>query len=303
MKIITRDHAQFNALTPSSNERSVYSRIQTIWETAFSVLNTFFHLFFPTNRLWHTYQAAYSKSRHEYFGQLFYPPAAPSSGNSLSPWISEKASISFSEISEVISNFEGENYTRFIHRTRLQTSTLTTYFKSLDIPSNTDIFMFSEARDQKQLYAIVKRILSSKKNRIAIPLLVDHGPDNLHIVCLFIDKKNKSIQFFDPKGYSYNDAKMNTLSSPDGTRYDNTVKELIAEFIDELKISNITISELGKRCQLDSDQCGLFISHAIKQFSEGNDLEAMVTTSKEMRKFPAEIAHTIIEKYHPSPKS
>ena len=280
-------------------------KIQEILEKAVSVINTFFHLFFPGSRFWHYYQVQSHESKEDCLANLTLKnssifsaqqrTSAPSEESALNPWISKTPPISYEAISEVITNFEGAQYRRFIYRTRLLTSTIVTYFKSLNLPSDTDIFMFSQSGDQSNLNDIAQTIKNSEKTRIAIPLIVSHGDDNLHIVCLFIDKRRNSIQFFDSQGYSYNDTDKNTLASPLGFRSQNTVKNLIDKLIGTQE--NYQISEFGERCQFDSDQCGLFVSYAIKQFIERKDLQDMASSSGKMREFPAEMALSIVQKY------
>ncbi len=295
MKIITHNYHQFQRFNPSG-EKGALSRIQTILETAFSLINTFFHLFFPASLFWHTYQATYHESKEDCFRKLCNLQSNRSNPESF--WISERPAVDKNEIIEIMNKFEGSEYKKFIYRTRLTISTFVTYLKSLHLHPNTDVFMFPRSIFSSPAENIAKIIANSNKIRIAIPIIVSHGGDNLHIVCVFIDKEKNTIQFFDSQGHSSKDRDMNSLALADEKPSNYSVGDFIENLADNLPNQNkLKISELSARCQFDSDQCGIFVSHAIQQFSEGKDLEDMVTTSGKMRGFSSQMVHTIIENH------
>lgn len=169
---------------------------------------------------------------------------------------------------------------RWAYKPRLDRNAVLTILRSQEQRTiNDDVIIYTKPflRPETSFDQIIRDITNSlnwQNNKIAIPLVVNHGDQNDHIVTLFIDRKNNTIDFFCSKGYSWRNDSMNTLSGQNWS-VRKLITNLILKQLWENSLSpeaSITVNQLNTSIQTDSDQCGIFVADALCQFLRGKSL-------------------------------
>ncbi len=152
----------------------------------------------------------------------------------------------------------------------LSGSHLQTYAKQT-ASRNVDFFSPFCIRNSLDLKAPLPPLPSLEKDLLAIPIVVK-GTLRDHVMMAMVDKKNQSIEFYDPKGLSVQDRASDRL-----TNYpEHSLPELMQEICDSYGKEGWTITENTIRHQGDGYNCGVYVSNFLKRRSEGESFANIV---------------------------
>lgn len=106
------------------------------------------------------------------------------------------------------------------------------------------------------------------KDLLALPVVVK-GRFRDHVMIVVVDRENKHIEFYDSKGLTVNDRASERL-----TCYPSqTLKGLINKIWQKYAEEDWSFVENSSRHQSDGYNCGVYISHYLKQRVEGKSFE------------------------------
>lgn len=146
-------------------------------------------------------------------------------------------------------------------------------FERTDLPLDQSLNeYFNKLTEKKVQFAIINHFSSimdsstddfcsrikNAKDKVFVPLIIK-GRFLNHIVTLYIDKTNHSMEYFDSKGLTILDRKGSSVKNI----AESSLEELVAKIATHFKIQKV--SENIKKVQWDSHNCGVYVASFIQQ--------------------------------------